>query len=201
MPQTLPGGVVVYTCADWGARPPRNTAAATTPTDLVLHHMVYPNRDPIDDHSAAVLKAFAIARQCQNDHMDHNGWADTGQHFTVSIDGVCLEGRHGSLAALLDGHCIRGAHAADPDTGADDNDSWGTEHEGTFSTAAMSDTQWNASVQLQAAIAFLCQIDTETIKGHRDTGCGTDCCGDWFEAQLPRFRQAAHEAKAQLLHW
>jgi hypothetical protein len=163
--------------------------------------MDYPNRNPIADHSAAVLKAFAIAHQCQNDHMDNNGWADTGQHFTVSIDGICMEGRHGSLAALLAGHCIRGAHAADADTGADDNNSWGTEHEGTFDTVSMKDKQWNASVQLQAAIAFLCKLDTATIKGHRDTGCNTDCCGDWFEGQLPRFREQAHNAKVKLLHW
>jgi hypothetical protein len=201
MPQTLPGGLVVYTCGDWGARPPLHTFGPTQPSDLVLHHMDYPNRAPLADHSAAVQKAFQIGRICQNDHMDRNGWADTGQHFTVSIDGVCLEGRHGSLAALLAGQCIRGAHAADADTGADDNDSWGTEHEGTYSTAPMPMAQWNASVQLQAAIAFLCKLDATLLKGHRDTGCNTLCCGDWLQAQLDRFRSDTHTAKAKLLQW
>jgi hypothetical protein len=52
---------------------------------------------------------------------------------------------------------------------------------------------------LQAAIAFLCKLDTATIKGRRDTGCNTACCGDWFEAQLDRSRAETHAAKARLL--
>jgi hypothetical protein len=135
MPQSLPSGLVVYTCAEWGARPPRHASNNTIPSDMVVQHMDTENRLPLADHSAAVRKAFEIARRCQNDHMDHNGWADSGQHFTVTIDGVCLEGRHGSLTTLLAGHCIRGAHAAD--VGVDDNDSWGTEHEGTYDTTSM----------------------------------------------------------------
>ena len=54
MPQTLPGGLVAYTCADWGARPPKHVLNDTTPADMVVHHMDYPNRMPLADHSAAV---------------------------------------------------------------------------------------------------------------------------------------------------
>jgi hypothetical protein len=199
---TLPGGLVVYTCAAWGARPPRHDFASTTPTAMVLHHMDYPNRDPIADHALAVKAAFEVARTCQNDHMDDpkKQWADTGQHFTVSIDGIVCEGRHGSVAALLadQAHCIRGSHAADPDVGVDYNNSWGTEHEGTYDTAHMPTAQWNASVQLHAAIALLCKLDSATILGHRDTGINTDCPGNWFEAQIPRFRQDVHNAVVRL---
>jgi len=197
----LPGGLVVYECADWGAvAPAYSPFESTTPTDIVLHHMDWPNRAPIADHAQAVQKAFEVARSCQQDHMVSNGWSDTGQHFTVTIDGIVLEGRHGSLAALLAGHCIRGAHAADDSVSppVDDNNSFGTEHEGTYTTAHMPEAQWNASVKLQAAIAHLCKLDTATIKGHRDTGCSTACPGDWFESQIPRFREAAHAAKEAL---
>ena len=198
---TLPGGVVVFTCAEWGARPPTHDFAATTPNNMVLHHMAYPNRAPIADHQLAVSKAFAIARQCQNDHMDTNGWADSGQHFTVSIDGVICEGRHGSLAALRARHCIRGAHAAQTKPfPVDDNNSWGTEHEGTYSDFEMPIPQWNASVRLHAAIAFLCSLDSDLVIGHRDTGCETDCPGNWFEAQIPTFRVDVHAAKSQLMN-
>jgi hypothetical protein len=189
---TLPGGLIVYECSDWGARDALHVFPATTPSNMVLHHMDYPNRAPIADHNAAVHAAFQLARTCQNDHMDHNGWSDTGQHFTVSIDGIVCEGRHGSLAALLAGHCIRGAHAAD--AGIDDNDSWGTEHEGTFQTAHMNATQWGASITLHAAISFLCKLDSATIEGHRDTGIATTCPGDWFENQIPEFRQQVHHS-------
>lgn len=198
-PVALPGGVLVYPCAAWGARPPLHEFAATAPSAMVLHHMDYPNRDPIADRAQAIEAAFDLARRCQADHMDHNGWADTGQHFTVSIDGIICEGRHGSLDAVLAGHCIRGAHAADADVGVDFNDSWGTEHEGTYDTAHMPAAQWSASVALHAAIALLCKLDSSSILGHRDTGCVTDCCGNWFEAQIPRFRDDVHNA-AQALH-
>ncbi len=201
MSKILPGGLLVYETSDWGARPPAHAFDATTPTDIVLHHMDWPNRDLIADHDAAVKAAFDVARRCQADHMVGNGWSDTGQHFTVTRDGIVLEGRHGSLAALLAGHCIRAAHAADSDVSppVDDNDSWGTEHEGTYSTAEMPAVQWNASIKLQAAIAHLCNLDTATIKGHRDTGCSTACPGDWFHSQLERFRAETHAAKVALV--
>ncbi|MDB5042157.1 MAG: N-acetylmuramoyl-L-alanine amidase [Candidatus Eremiobacteraeota bacterium] len=199
MPKTLPGGLVVYTTADWGARPAAHAFAATTPRDIVLHHMDWPNREPIADHAKSLAAAFDVARRCQADHIDANHWSDTGQHFTVTIDGIVLEGRHGSLDALIAGHCIRGAHAADESTGADDNDSFGTEHEGTYTSAPVPAAQWNASVKLQAAIAFLCRLDTASIKGHRDTGCSTACPGNAFEASLVRFRSDVHQAKVALM--
>lgn len=196
--KVIAGGLVIYECADWGARPPTHAFAATTPSDSVVHHMDWANRALIADHNEAVQWAFHVARQCQADHMDGNGWSDTGQHFTITRDGIVLEGRHGSLAALLAGHCIRGAHAADADTGADDNDSWGVEHEGTYTTEHMPQAQWNASVRLFGAIGQLCNLDTATIKGHRDTGCQTACPGDWLESVLPEFRQSAHVYKLKL---
>jgi hypothetical protein len=194
--KTLPGGISVYECGDWGARPPLHAFSATTPTNMVLHHMDYPNRAPISDHNVAVRAAFQLARRCQDDHMDNRGWSDTGQHFTVSIDGVICEGRHGSLDALLAGRCIRGAHAAEP--GVDDNDSWGTEHEGTYTTAHTPLPQWDASVRLHAAVAFLCKLGSALIIGHRDTGCHTDCPGDWFEAQIPTFRSNVRDQLVKL---
>ena len=196
--KVLPGGLVVYECSDWGARPPLHSFASTTPTDMVVHHMDWPNRAPAANRANAIEMAFSVAKRCQADHMDNNSWADTGQHFTVTIDGIVLEGRHGSVAALLAGHCIRGAHAADEGTGADDNDSWGVEHEGTYTTAHMPEAQWNASIKLYAAIATLCNLDSATIKGHRDTGCQTACPGDWLESQLPTFREQVHNLKLRL---
>ena len=195
--KTLPGGLVVYETADWGARAPLYSPFATTrPTNAVVHHMDWPNRPLIEDPAAALEQAFSVARRCQADHMDGNGWADTGQHFTVTREGVVLEGRHGSLAALLAGHCIHGAHAADNsvDPPVDDNNSWGVEHEGTYSTEQPPDVQWDASVKLYAVLCHLTHLDSATILGHRDTGCSTACPGDDFESLLPRFRGKVHDA-------
>lgn len=201
MPKTLPGGLVVYTTADWGARPAAHGFAATTPSAIVLHHMDTQNRAPIADHNAAVQRAFALARQIQALHMGSNGWSDSGQHFSISIDGIVMEGRHGSLDALLAGHCIRGAHAADDTLSppVDFNDSWGTEHEGNYTTTTPPAALWNASVKLQGAIAYLCKLDTATIIGHRDTGIPDECNGERFHAMLPRFRSEAHQVKVALV--
>jgi hypothetical protein len=187
----------MFRTSEWGARPAQHDSAATVPTDMVLHHTATPNRPPIARHDAAVQRLFELARTIQADHMNR-GFADTGQHFTVSSDGICCEGRHGSLDALLAGRCIRGAHAADSDTGADDNDSWGTEHEGTYGTVQMPRPQWEASVHLHAVIAMRCNLDSATIIGHRDTRCITACPGDAFHARIPQFRADVHRKILEL---
>ena len=189
----------IYTTKEWGARSPVHAFDLTKPLVSVVHHMDWPNRELITDPDAALQKAFAVARQCQADHMDVNGWADTGQNFSITREGIILEGRHGSLDALMSGQSVRAAHAADPSTGADANDSPGTEHEGTYSTEAMPLVQWEAAVWLQAFITFHDKLDTGTIEGHRDTGCQTACPGDWFHSQLPRLRAAAHTLKLQMM--
>jgi hypothetical protein len=191
--KTLPGGLVVYECSDWGARSPKYFPFPnTTPYEMVVHHMDWPNRDLITDHNAMVAKAFEVARNCQADHMDNNDWSDTGQHFTVTREGIVLEGRHGSLAALLAGHCIHGAHDDH------DNESWGVEHEGTYSTETPPSVQWNASVKLFAVLSKLSNLDSATIKGHRDTGSSTACPGDKFDSLLGQFRSDVHNAKLAL---
>jgi hypothetical protein len=198
MPITLPGGLAVYRTTEWGALPPREAFADTRPAAMVLHHMTWPNRAPLADPSAAVDAAFRLARECQVYHMEERGFADSGQHFTVSIEGVVCEGRTGALDALLAHHCIRGAHAYDANTGANANVSWGTEHEGLYTEADLPDTQWNASVHLHAVMALLCDLDPETIVGHRDTGCTTQCPGERFHARIPEFRAAVRRKIEQL---
>lgn len=185
----------IYSCDEWGARPPLHAFAATTPTSVVWHHMATPNRPLISDPQAALQKAYEIARQCQADHMDGNGWADTGQHFTITRDGIILEGRHGSLAAARAGHCIRGAHAADAATGADANSDFGIEAEGTYTSEPVPQALWNALIHLTAWLCQQTRLDSATLRGHRDTGCRTACPGDWLERQLPRARHEVHNLK------
>jgi hypothetical protein len=201
--RTLPTGIVVYETADWGARPAAHGAfPATTPRDLVVHNTASANRAAIADHQAAVQAAFRLARAIQADHMDTNGWSDTGNNFLVTVEGIVLEGRHGSLDAAFAGHCIRSAHSFDDTVAptADDNDSFGTEHEGTFTTVAVPQACWDASVKLHAFLAFKCDLDSAGIIGHRDTGCNTACPGNAFETALPAFRQQVHAAKVRLMH-
>lgn len=186
----------IFSCAEWGAAPPAHALDPDKPTGIVVHHMDYPNRALEPDPDKAKLAAFHLARACQHDHMQVNGWADTGQSFTVSRDGIILEGRHGSLAAAQAGHSIHGAHAAD---GAIDfNRDFGVENEGTYDDVEMPSKQWLALTKLVAWLSSICKLDTAKIIGHRDTGISTDCPGKWLEAQLPKLR---HEAHQLLLSW
>ncbi len=186
----------IYTCEEWGAAPADHPFPRTRPKAIVVHHMDYPNRSLEPDPDKARLLAFRLARACQRDHMQVNGWADTGQHFTVSRDGIILEGRHGSLEAAKSGQAVHGAHAAD--AGIDFNSDWGIENEGTYDFTRMPSKQWQALVQLVGWLARVCSIDTAHVIGHRDTGIATDCPGQWLEGQLPLLRQQARQAKLSL---
>src|SRR5215218_5676858 len=90
----------IIDCDSWGARPPSSTLVMNTrrTRKIVIHHMAFPN---VTDYSRDA--AIALAKKCQNLHMDNNGWSDTGQHFTISRGGYVLEGRHRSLEGLTSG--------------------------------------------------------------------------------------------------
>lgn len=190
----------IYSCSEWGAVPADHAFSMTRPTAAILHHMATPNRPLESSPALAKQRAFQLARDCQQAHMGSNGWADTGQNFTVSRDGVVLEGRHGSLIAAQHGFTVRGAHAADGSI--DYNQDLGIENEGTYSTAPMPKEQWNALVALLGWLTFVCGVETATIIGHRDTGIATACPGNWLESQLPELRHQARLLKLehQALH-
>ena len=183
----------IYSCAEWGAQPPDHPFQSVTPHKIVIHHMAYPNRALESDPAQARRTAFELARACQRDHQHNNGWADTGQSFTISRDGLICEGRHGALQAAQNGHNVRSAHCADGRI--DCNNDFGIENEGTYSSASMPKKQWNALVALAAWLAFKCNIDTAQILGHQNTGIATACPGAWLEAQLPTLRSQAHILK------
>jgi hypothetical protein len=122
--------------------------------------------------------------------MDTNGWSDTGQQFTVTRDGIILEGRHGSIGAILNRVNVLGAQCA-----GFNSESGGTEHEGEYDEEHMPLPQWNASVDLHSWIVDRTGIDSTDIDGHRDH-VSTDCPGAWLYSQLPKFRQAVHSKLA-----
>ncbi|MEV4143707.1 N-acetylmuramoyl-L-alanine amidase [Amycolatopsis sp. NPDC049691] len=172
----------VISCADWGARPARwsSLPVVTSPaTKILIHHTTDPNTT---DYTRA--HAIGLARQIQDFHMDGNGWPDTGQHFTNTRGGYVLEGRHGSLDALHDGHrMIEGAHCPGRNT-----DSIGIENEGLYTSATPTQAQWDSLVQL---CAYVCQqygISVDDIKGHRDY-FATECPGNQLYSMLPKLRE------------
>lgn len=176
----------IYTCKEWKARPvPLNALHMVPPRGVVIHHTTNPQAN-----SSSLDLAFQSARSMQAQHMDANGWADTGQHLTLASGGAVLEGRHGTFEGLRKNVIPQGAHAGDPEG----NQMIGIECEGYFHDDdtgrfhAMSDLQWNALVDLCAWLVLTQVIGINDIVGHREFG-GTACPGSWLFARLPQIRK------------
>jgi hypothetical protein len=173
------GAPHVYTRAEWGARPPTATAQIiAAPDHLVVHHMAFPNST---DYSLA--HAFQLSRDCQDLHMDTNGWSDTGQQLTISRGGYVMEGRNRSLEAIGKGANVMGAQTAN-----NNGHTLGIENEGTYTSVLPPAALWNALVK---TLAWLCDdygLDPHaSIVGHRDY-VATQCPGDALYAKLPQLR-------------
>lgn len=170
----------IASCATWGARNPSSPviALSNNPNKILIHHTDTPNST---DYSQA--HAYALCRSIQNDHMDVNGWIDTGQHFTVSRGGYVMEGRHSSLSKLTAGHgMIEGAHCP-----GQNDQAIGIENEGIYDTVAPPAAHY---AQLVTFCAYICSqygLSATQIYGHRDY-YSTDCPGDMLYSMLPQLR-------------
>jgi N-acetyl-anhydromuramyl-L-alanine amidase AmpD len=167
-------------CDAWGARPPSEPVKIwdQRPVKILVHHTATPN---VVDLSGTAAIALAVA--IQKFHMDHRGWLDTGQHFTISRGGVLMEGRHRSLEILRAGRQqVEGAHCTGQNVVA-----IGIENEGTYLDIAPPKALWN---RLRETCAYICGqygIPPTELYGHRDFK-DTACPGDNLYGSLPRLR-------------
>jgi hypothetical protein len=175
------GGAALIGAADLTRS--RHAGAATAqiiaaPDHLVVHHMAFPNST---DYSLS--HAFQLSRDCQDLHMDTNGWSDTGQQLTISRGGYVMEGRNRSLEAIGKGANVMGAQTAN-----NNGHTLGIENEGTYTSVLPPAALWNALVH---TLAWLCDdygLDPHaSIVGHRDY-VATQCPGDALYAKLPQLR-------------
>jgi hypothetical protein len=170
----------IIDCDSWGARPPSSPIQITgnTTNKIILHHMAFPNvTDYSRDH------AVQLAKDCQNLHMNTNGWADTGQHFTVSRGGYVLEGRHRSLETLDAGeHQVTAAHCP-----GENGNAIGIENEGTYITQTPPRALVDSLVELCVAVCQKFDLRAWDIFGHWDFYT-TDCPGIAFYAEFPMVR-------------
>jgi hypothetical protein len=167
-------------CDAWGARPPSEPVKIwdQRPVKILVHHTATPN---VVDFSGTAAIALAVA--IQKFHMDHRGWLDTGQHFTISRGGVLMEGRHRSLEILRTGRQqVEGAHCTGQNVVA-----IGIENEGIYVDTAPPKALWD---RLRQTCAYICTqygIAPTELYGHRDFK-DTACPGDNLYGSLPRLR-------------
>ncbi|MGW2475130.1 peptidoglycan recognition protein family protein [Streptomyces sp. NPDC001665] len=172
----------IIDCDSWGARPPASPVqiGGNTTNKIILHHMAFPN---VTDYSRE--HAMQLARDCQDLHMDANGWADTGQHFTVSRGGHVLEGRHRSLETLVTGeHQVTAAHCP-----GENGNAIGIENEGTYTTETPPAALVDSLVELCTAVCGQFDLNAWDIFGHWDFRLGTDCPGAAFYRLFPVIRR------------
>ncbi|HEY3504732.1 MAG TPA: N-acetylmuramoyl-L-alanine amidase [Actinocatenispora sp.] len=176
----------VLDCDAWGARPPADplSISGNTTNKIIVHHMAFPN---VTDYSEAHAKQ--LARDCQDLHMDTNGWSDTGQHFTVSRGGYVLEGRHRSLETLKAGeHQVIAAHCP-----GENGNAIGIENEGTYVTETPPQALLDSLTRLCATVCRQYGLHAYDIFGHWDFR-DTDCPGIAFYREFPMLRRAVQHA-------
>lgn len=182
----------IIPCAEWGAAPARATSPLITPRAYINHHTAGPNRPLVLSRADQEAAGKALARSIQRAHLDI-GDSDTGQHLTLTREGLCFEGRHGSAAAFLRGLPIPQGAQAIHWNGV----SVGVEHEGLYTSEIPPRPLMVASLRLQAWACLVYGIDSTNDEGHRDVCKGVDataCPGDAFYSILPACRALVHEA-------
>ncbi len=124
---------------------------ARTIVYLQMHHTYSPNY--------ALFKGnnhFELQRGMKNHHVNNNGWADIGQHFTIFPDGVILTGRSLEESPA----CIFGNNA----------NAICIEHLGNFDKGGdtMNEAQKNSILRATAAICkkFSIPVNTDKIVYH-----------------------------------
>ncbi|GHJ07832.1 hypothetical protein TPA0907_21990 [Micromonospora humidisoli] len=168
-------------CDGWDARPPADPLSVSTiPTNkIIVHHMAFPN---VTDYTRE--QAVTLAHDCQDLHMDGNGWSDTGQHFTVSRGGYVLEGRHGSLERLRAGdRQMVSAHCP-----GENGRAIGIENEGTYVTDTPPQALLDSLVRLCTTICRQYGLHAHDIFGHWDFRV-TQCPGAQFYRLFPAVRR------------
>jgi len=182
-------------CSSWAAKPPTQLSPLISKlTGLVIHHMANQNRTPETRPIRALEEGAQICRDCQNLHMNTNGWVDTGQNLSNTVEGILWEGRHGSALAFNTGSAFPvGAQCEDNNT-----ETIGVEHEGTYIDLIPSRAQLLTTLRLCAWVCLTQDLDTSCIDGHRHW-CSTQCPGDAFYELIPRIREMAHYGKVELM--
>jgi hypothetical protein len=172
---------VIHPRKEWNAESPKCKAEVLKhhPDHIVVHHTSTPNST---DFSLA--HAYELSRQIQRFHMHVRGWNDIGEQLTISRGGYVMEGRNGSLKAILARWNVMGAQ-----TQSHNDHTLGIENEGNYMKSPVPDRLWTS---LTDVCVWLCRtygLDPyKAIVGHRDFN-STDCPGDVLYARLPELRR------------
>lgn len=168
----------VIRCEEWGASAPDGAIQRTgRPVRSIFHHTA--GHVPQLSAGETYAEACAYARAIQKQHKSQ-GWVDSGHNFLVTRGGFILEGRHGSVSALLAGTMVVSAHCPGQ------NDQPGVEHEHN-GTEKMTPIERQASVWLHVWIAKHTAMSPATMMQPHKRYYATACPGS-LTAAIPGLR-------------
>jgi hypothetical protein len=169
----------IIRCEEWKAKPPKGTIVGLgRPERSIFHHTA--GHVPNISKGETYAEACAYARAIQNYHMRGNGWIDSGHNFLVTRGGYILEGRHGTVSALLAGRMVDSAHCPGQ------NDQPGVEHE-HIGSEKLTPIEREASVWLHAWIARHTAMSPATMMQPHQRFFPTACPGS-LTAEIPVLR-------------
>lgn len=174
--------------SSWGASlgltNTNSSRTTTTVTHLVLHNSA---SDTYASDYAAVVRAY------WDWHVNGNGWSDIGYNWLVDPNGVVYQGRAWYSSAYEN---VVGAHNSGYNTYC-----LGLNIIGNYEVYQPTQASLNKMAQV---MAFLCDkfnldptattyfaamgVNKPVITGHRDSGGGTDCPGQYLIAKYSWFR-------------
>jgi hypothetical protein len=172
---------LVHPRKDWNAGSPKCKAEVLRhgPDHIVVHHTATPNSPDV-----SLAHAYQLSRQIQRFHMKNRGWNDIGEQLTISRGGYVMEGRNGSLKAIMAGRNVIGAQ-----TRGHNQHTLGIENEGNYTRSQVPDRLWSALTDVCEWLCRRYELDPfRAIVGHRDFN-PTDCPGDVLYARLPELRR------------
>lgn len=147
--------VDIVTCPEWGARTPRGGFDALSfvnkSEEIIFHHTAGHHAEIDGIAGETYDEAVAYARAIQDYHMDANGWIDSGHNFLVCRNGLILQGRWRTVAAIQ-GSLEPGQRMVTSAHCPGHNDDIGIEHEHR-GLEEMTAAQRESSALLQAWIA------------------------------------------------
>jgi hypothetical protein len=168
--------------SEWGAAKPTETITRVGKPDKIIFHHTDGHHPGLDqDAGESNAEAIAFAKSIQHDHMHRQPpLIDSGHNFLVTRSGVVLEGRQGSVAAIMDGVMVESAHCPSQ------NDQPGIEHEHK-GDESMTPVQRTSSLFVHEFICRHTGIQPSAVHGHKEF-FATDCPGV-LDPALPQFRR------------
>ena len=137
----------IITCPGWKARKPKAPITVVGKADKILiHHTAGHHPEISVPQNESVSESIRYAQAIQNQHMDANGWIDSGHNFLVCRNGMILQGRWLTVSAIEAGHMVESAHCPGQNTQI------GIEHE-HLGSESMTPMQLSASAHLIAWIS------------------------------------------------